>query len=103
MGGGIVHNLRKAERPVLFVLSQRGLAKYLRQLPACGPSLYIHLPETIACRNITLREIEIVVVGRFNVWNASFITSNGDASMQTRDRYSFGRLLGGCTRELKAV
>src|SRR2546425_9679163 len=95
MGRGFVHNFGKAKRPVLFVRAQGGLAKYLRQLPACGPPLHVHLPETIARGNIALREIEIVVVGCFNVRNATFVTSNSNASMQTRDRYSVGRLLSG--------
>src|SRR5437016_4874712 len=103
MDGGFIDNLPKAEPPVLFVRVQGGLAKYLRQLSACGPPLHVHLPETIACGNIALREIEIVVIGCLNVRNASLVTSNSDASMQTRDCHSVGRLLSGCAKEVKAV
>src|SRR5712691_4516133 len=93
MGRGFVHNLGKAERPLLFVRAQRGLAKYLRQLPTCGPPLHVHLPETIARGNIALREIEVVVVGCFDVWNAAFIAPNGDAAAQTRQADALSGLL----------
>src|SRR5712691_10684764 len=98
MGSGLIYNPRKAEPSVLFVRVQSGLAKYLRQLTACGPPLHVHLAETIARGDIALREIQVVVVGCFDVWNAAFIAPNGDAAVQTRQADTLRGLLGNRAR-----
>ena len=67
MSGGLFENSCEPEHPLSLVLRQGRLANNLRQFTAdCAPQ-QIHLPQTIAGRYIALCEIEIVIVGCFDV------------------------------------
>jgi hypothetical protein len=53
------------------------------QLAAHSPAEEIHLPETIGGGGVTLGEVEIVIVLRFDVGNASLIAVNRDIVLDT--------------------
>src|SRR5216683_2414320 len=53
-------------------------AQHLRQLAACCATKEIHLPEAIARRDVSLREIEVLIIFRFDVRNATFVSANRD-------------------------
>src|SRR5580765_4118916 len=71
----------------------RSCAHYLRELATFSTPQQIHLPETIAGRHITLREIKVVIIFRLNVGNATFIAPYGYALAQTCHHQRSGRRL----------
>jgi len=54
----------------------------------------IHLPEAIARSDVSLCEIEVLIIFRFDVRNAAFVSANSDFVAQTNNLYRFhGRCL----------
>ena len=82
---------------MLLVLLERHVVRAstqdLCQLTSRRPAQEIHLPQTIAGRHITLREIQVIVVGRFDVGDAAFVAPDGDAAVQTRQAETLSGLL----------
>ena len=88
---------RKTKRAMLLVLIERRVvragAENFRQFASRRSAHEIHLPQTIAGRDVALREIQVQVVSGFDVGNAALIAPDGDAAVQTRE---LGRLCDGC-------
>src|SRR5262245_17919165 len=86
MGGGLVDWLRETVSQMALGFIQGKLSNDLGQFAARGPALNVHLPEAIAGGDVTLREVEIVVVGCFDVGNAALVAPDRDVILETSQR-----------------
>ncbi len=70
-------------RAQLHVSGQRGFSGQFRECPAAQPAQRVHLEQPILRRNVTLQEVEIVLVGGVDVSDAHFVACDLRLRLQT--------------------